>query len=123
VQLTGITVIFFFLALLGNSEKAGKWVVPFGLLIDLSMITFLMKNNGASVINAALGKHQLPKNKPGSGKPTPTPSDGGTGGPIRVVSLETYDAPHPGGSGIPGVTVWPDSSSPIPGSGTGIEVV
>jgi hypothetical protein len=115
VQLTGITGIFFFLALLGNSEKAGKWVVPFGLLIDLSMIGFLMKNSGADVITRSLGG--IPKNKPGSGEPTPTPHQGGTGGPIRVTSAETYNAPHPGGTGIPGVKTWPNSDQIGAGSG------
>ena len=105
VQVTGITGIFFFLALMGNSEKAGKWVIPFGLLIDLSMIAFLMKSGGGNVITKSLGG--TPKNKPGSGEPTPTPNNGGTGGPIHVVDAETYNAPHPGGSGIPGVQIWP----------------
>lgn len=121
VQLTGITGIFFFLALLGNSEKAGKWVVPFGLLIDLSMIGVLMRNSGADVITRSLGG--TPKNKPGSGEPTPTPNDGGTGGPVHVISAETYNAPHPGGSGIPGVNIWPSSSATAPGSGTGNVVI
>ena len=112
VQLTGVTGIFFFLALLGNSEKAGKWVVPFGLLIDLSMIGFLMRSHGGDVITRSLGG--TPKTPPpGSGGPEPT----NPGGPVKIISAETYNAPHPGGSGIPAGTeaVWPGTGSPLQG--------
>ena len=119
VQLTGITGIFFFLALLGNSEKAGKWVIPFGLLIDVSMIGFLMRNHGGDVITRSLGGTPKSKPEPGGGPTSPgTPiTPGGTGGPIHVVSASSYNAPHPGGSGIPAGTepVWPGTGSPTQG--------
>lgn len=55
IQMTGITGIFFVLSLAASSEKASRYVIPFGLLIDVSMLVYLFKQGGANVIDAALG--------------------------------------------------------------------
>lgn len=55
IQMTGITGIFFVLALASSSEKASRYAVPFGLLIDVSMLIYLFKQGGANVINRATG--------------------------------------------------------------------
>ena len=55
IQMTGITGIFFVLALSASSEKAARYVIPFGLLIDVSMLVYLFKQGGGKVIDQAVG--------------------------------------------------------------------
>jgi len=55
IQITGITGIFFVLSLASTSEKVARYAIPFGLLIDTSMLIYLFKQGGAKVINAATG--------------------------------------------------------------------
>lgn len=55
VQMTGITGIFFVLSLVSSSQKAARYAVPFGLLIDVSMLIYLFKQGGGKVIDALTG--------------------------------------------------------------------
>jgi len=55
VQMTGITGIFFVLSLGSSSERVSRYAVPFGLLIDVSMLVYLFKEGGSKFFSQATG--------------------------------------------------------------------
>jgi hypothetical protein len=55
IQITGISGIFFVLALGSSSEKVARYAIPFGLLIDISMLMYLFKKGAGDTITTDLG--------------------------------------------------------------------
>lgn len=57
IQMTGVSGVFFMLALGSSSEKTSRWTIPFGLLIDVAMLIHLLRQNIIpNLVNPNLGK-------------------------------------------------------------------
>jgi hypothetical protein len=55
IQMTGITGLFFVLSLTATSERVSRYAIPFGLLVDVSMVIFAFKSGAGQVFGQALG--------------------------------------------------------------------